>query len=78
MNRNHDVALGVTRRHFFEECGVGVGKIALGMLLGESIQRGAFAGLAEPENPLTPRQPHFAAEGQAGDPSLHGRRAQPA
>ncbi len=62
MNRNHDVALGVTRRHFFEECGVGVGKIALGMLLGESLGRSAFGGAAEPENPLAARQPHFPAK----------------
>ena len=38
MNRNQIAALGITRRHFFEECGVGVGKIALGTLLGESIR----------------------------------------
>jgi hypothetical protein len=62
MNRNHDVALGVTRRHFFEECGVGVGKIALGMLLGESLGRSAFGGAAETENPLAARQPHFPAK----------------
>jgi hypothetical protein len=59
MNRNQVAALRISRRHFFEECGVGVGKIALGTLLGESIGRHAFAGAVEPENPLAPRKPHF-------------------
>jgi hypothetical protein len=45
----------VTRRWFFQQCGVGLGSIALGQLLRES-------GLAAPAalNPLAPRQPHFA------------------
>src|SRR5271166_3739736 len=60
MNRERLHALGVTRRHFFSECGVGVGKIALGMLLGESIKGAAFATAGEAVNPLAPRQPHFA------------------
>jgi hypothetical protein len=33
---NHIRSLMVTRRHFFRDCGVGVGKIALASLLGES------------------------------------------
>jgi hypothetical protein len=60
MNRNQIDRVGITRRHFFEDCGVGVGKMALGALLGESMGRGAFAGAAEPDNPLAPRKPHFA------------------
>jgi len=55
----------ITRRYFFEECGVGVGKIALASLL-----LGAGGGVAEatqpttgmPSNPLAPRAPHFAAK----------------
>jgi Protein of unknown function (DUF1501) len=62
MNRNRIDTVEITRRHFFEECGVGVGKMALGALLGESMCRGAFAGAIEPENPLAPRKPHFAAK----------------
>jgi hypothetical protein len=44
----------VTRRWFFEQCGVGLGTIALGALLGQQ-------GYAAPafDNPLAPRQPHF-------------------
>jgi hypothetical protein len=49
----------VTRRWFFQQCGVGLGAIALGQLLRES----GFAAPAKPSalNPLAPRQPHFNA-----------------
>ncbi len=62
MNRERLHALEVTRRHFFGECGVGVGKIALGMLLGESVAGAAFSAstAAEPEGSLAPKLPHFA------------------
>ncbi|MCC6143542.1 MAG: DUF1501 domain-containing protein, partial [Candidatus Hydrogenedentes bacterium] len=46
----------LTRRHFFRECGIGVGKIALATLLAGGT-REAFATQA---NPLLPRAPHFA------------------
>ncbi len=42
----------VTRRWFFEQCGVGLGAIALGQLL-------PAASAAEPANPLAPRKPPF-------------------
>ncbi len=48
---------GTTRRHFFKECGVGVGKIALASLL---CNRAANA--AVPSNPLAPRASHFEAK----------------
>src|SRR5262249_4875142 len=61
-----------TRRHFFRDCGIGVGKIALATLLVDSPGRGLALG-ADPEpattrspnllpagNPLAPRPPHFA------------------
>jgi hypothetical protein len=59
---NFDQKLHLTRRHFFRECGVGVGKIALASLLTE-----AFAGTASlaqsgreaAENPFAPKKPHF-------------------
>ena len=49
----------LTRRWFFRECGVGLGAIALGSLLGESSVSAAsrIAGV----NPLAPKQPHFKA-----------------
>jgi len=60
MNREQLHALAVTRRHFFGDCGVGVGKIALGMLLGESFAGAAFSATGEPEHPFAPKKPHFA------------------
>src|SRR4051812_16390693 len=46
-----------TRRHFFAECGVGLGKIALASLLVESHARGAPPAATDP---LSPRPAHFA------------------
>jgi hypothetical protein len=48
--------LNITRRHFFRECGVGVGKIALASLLTGTLGRGAFASAASSSasNPLAP------------------------
>jgi hypothetical protein len=46
----------VTRRWFFEQCGVGVGALALGHLLAPS----ARAAQAAPADPLAPKQPHHA------------------
>src|SRR5688500_13006084 len=42
-----------TRRWVFEQCGVGLGSVALGHLLRDS-------GLAATTDPLAPKQPHFA------------------
>src|SRR5918999_6094011 len=60
MNRDRTHALATTRRHFFRECGVGVGKIALASLLSDVVSTGAFASPNGPVNPLVPRAPHFA------------------
>src|SRR5207249_1666266 len=46
----------ITRRWFFQQCGVGLGAIALGQLFRESGWAAPGAGL----NPLAPRQPQFA------------------
>lgn len=46
----------ITRRHFFSECGVGVGKIALASLL-----CGGNRAMAA-ERPMLPAAPHFAAK----------------
>ena len=49
-----------TRRHFFRECGVGLGKIALASLLcGPAARAGAATA---PANPMAPRAPHFEAK----------------
>src|SRR5205809_3226135 len=55
LYRGQDPKL-MTRRWFFEQCGVGLGAIALGQLLREN----GWAAPAAPANPLAPRQPHFA------------------
>jgi hypothetical protein len=62
----------VARRWFFKQCGVGLGSVALGSLLGGS-GRALGAGLG---NPMAPRQPHFAPKAKnviylfmAGGPS---------
>jgi hypothetical protein len=47
-----------TRRHFFQQCGLGVGKIALASLLSEGR---LWAGSTTSANPLAPQTPHFPA-----------------
>jgi hypothetical protein len=56
LYRNADPRL-VSRRWFLEQCGVGLGAVALGQLLGGAAQA-APASL----NPLAPRSPHYAAK----------------
>src|SRR5262245_7142540 len=52
-----NLARAVTRRHFFHDCGVGLGKMALaGLLTGVAAGRTAAA---PPAGPLAPRRPHF-------------------
>jgi hypothetical protein len=55
---NANPALQITRRHFFGECGVGLGKIALAGLLADAFRGNASA--AEGANPLAVKKPHFA------------------
>jgi len=52
----------IARRWFLRDCGVGVGKIALGGLLADSLVSRVAAAAARPSpaNSLAPRQPHFA------------------
>src|SRR5438270_904543 len=73
MNR-FDPLLHETRRHFFGQCALGVGSLALASLLSDgkvfAKEQSAFA------SPLAPRQPHFPARAKniiylfmAGGPS---------
>jgi len=48
----------ITRRWFFQQCGVGLGAIALGQLF----KQDASAASPASTNPLAPRQPHFPAK----------------
>lgn len=49
----------ITRRHFFGECGVGVGKIALASLLTDAFSS-SRANAEGQQNQLAPKKPHFA------------------
>ena len=53
------LALACTRRHFFKECGVGIGGMALASLLGRDAQAN------QPAHPLAPRPPHFRPRAKA-------------
>jgi hypothetical protein len=61
---NPNPSLSATRRHFFRECGVGVGKFALASLLTEGLSRQAFAA-PQAANPLSAKPPHFPAKAKA-------------
>lgn len=58
MNPLTQLAQHVTRRHFFGDCGVGLGKMALAGLLTGALHRAASAAPATID-PLAPRDPHF-------------------
>jgi hypothetical protein len=49
----------ITRRHFFHDCAVGVGAMALATLLADE-GRSAPRVQLDPAHPLAPRPPHFA------------------
>src|ERR1700733_14447928 len=55
---NTNLALEVTRRHFFRDCGVGLGKIALAGLLADGLSGNLRAAGAE-ANSLAVKKPHF-------------------
>ena len=57
---NNDALLQRTRRHFFQDCGIGLGSMALASLLNEG--RAAADATA---GPLAPRPPHFAPRARA-------------
>ncbi len=74
MNLELEILKARTRRHFFRDCGVGIGSVALASLLDDRL----FAESIRPnDNPLSPRQPHFKAKAKsviymhmAGSPSV--------
>jgi hypothetical protein len=63
MHDIHEFCRHVTRRHFFRDCGIGLGKIALAGLLTDAFaQRKALGALTRPRSPadpLAPCQTHF-------------------
>jgi hypothetical protein len=69
---DRSLLLEATRRHFFAQCRVGLGSIALASLTGDMSR----AGLPRRTDPLTPKPPHHAARAKfviflfmAGGPS---------
>ena len=60
-----DNKLAITRRHFFQECGLGVGKVALASLLASSRPSPLQAGTVPFVNPMAPRPPHYAPKAKA-------------
>ncbi|MDA1276912.1 MAG: DUF1501 domain-containing protein [Verrucomicrobia bacterium] len=59
MNPNRRPFVNITRRHFFKDCGVGVGKIALASLLTDAFAKRATSATIKHES-LLPSAPHFA------------------
>ena len=57
LNRGEDPKL-VARRWFFQQCGVGLGAVALNQLFNDS----GYAATPEPLDPLAIRAPHFPAK----------------
>src|SRR5438552_3863756 len=59
----------IARRHFFRDCGYGIGKAALASLLANdalaSGQQGADAPRSPARDPFAPKAPHFAAKAKA-------------
>src|SRR5437667_8221410 len=55
--------LASTRRHFFRDCAVGVGSMALSALLAQD-GRGE-PGRSPRKDPLAPKKPHFPARAKA-------------
>ncbi|MEI7459782.1 MAG: DUF1501 domain-containing protein [Pirellula sp.] len=57
-------AVQVARRHFLNECGIGLGKAALGSLLVGGMPRSNAADAVQ-SNPLAAKQPHFPGKAKA-------------
>ena len=55
----HDLRIRSTRRHFFRDCGVGVGKIALASLLSQSLSPSSNLYAENAVRPTAPKPPHF-------------------
>jgi hypothetical protein len=69
-----NILRAITRRHFFQDCRVGLGSLALASLLGDGVLTAAEQSPAV--NPLAPRPTHFPAKAKnviylfmAGGPS---------
>ena len=70
-DETHDRINTSSRRWFFEQCGVGLGAVALKSLLAESAQAAA------PADPLAPKAAAVSRQSEERHLPLHGGRAQP-
>ncbi len=61
---DESVALDLTRRHFFRDCGVGLGGMALASLLARDLPAAAPPAI-DRARPLAARPPHFAPKAKA-------------
>jgi uncharacterized protein (DUF1501 family) len=59
-HQDSSIARFTTRRHFFSDCRIGVGKIALAGLLSGGLESAARGASVPATNSLQPRVPHFA------------------
>ncbi|MFP6576648.1 MAG: DUF1501 domain-containing protein [Pirellulaceae bacterium] len=57
---NHEQLIRSTRRHFFHDCGLGIGKIACASLLASDLAGSRQLAADETTNPTAPKKPHFA------------------
>ena len=63
MDQTDNRLLSTTRRHFFNQCAIGLGQMALASLLKD---RQTFAAeIPQLTNPLAVRRPHFAAKAKS-------------
>src|SRR5262245_5020808 len=60
-----ELSQAVTRRHFFRDCTVGVGKIALASLLTDSFAARHLMAAPALDNPLAARPTHYAPKAKA-------------
>lgn len=66
MNREHEQNLlrAITRRHFFQDCRIGLGSLALASLLGNA-QSARGAAKVAASQPFATRQTHFPAKAKS-------------
>ena len=65
MNASEAAIRETTRRYFFQDCGIGLGKLALAGLLTAGTKSTSRAATLAPANPLAPREPHFSPRAKA-------------
>lgn len=65
MNLEQNLLRQITRRHFFQDCKLGLGSLALASLLGERSLNAAIPAGDRVVNPLAPQNGHFPAKAKS-------------